>query len=77
MIEAEIGARIRELRLSLGESQEAFALRIGMSRSYFAEVERGRRNASMDTLARIFRGLGVSPRDFFAAEVFNRRSFPQ
>ena len=71
-IEEATGIRIRELRSALGESQETTALRIGMSRSYFAEIESGKRNASLDTLARIFRGLDVSPKEFFSSPLFEK-----
>lgn len=44
-----VGLRIKELRAGLGLSQEAFAYSIEMSRTYFAEVETGRRNVSISS----------------------------
>ena len=41
MITEELGNRIRELRMQSGISQEKFALKIGMDRTYFASVENG------------------------------------
>lgn len=41
MITAKIGNRIRELRMKTGLSQEKFAQKIGMDRTYFASVELG------------------------------------
>ena len=41
MITAKIGNRIRELRTQIGLSQEKFAQKIGMDRTYFASVELG------------------------------------
>ena len=41
MITDKIGNRIRELRSHTGLSQEKFAQKIGMDRSYFASVELG------------------------------------
>lgn len=38
MITAKIGNRIRELRTKTGLSQEKFAQKIGMDRTYFASV---------------------------------------
>ena len=70
-IEQATGMRIRELRLSMGLSQEAFSLGVDMARSYFAEIELGKRNASMDTLARIFKGLKVTPKDFYDSPLFD------
>ena len=54
-------------------SQEAFAYSIEMSRTYFAEVETGRRNVSIENIDRIAEGLGVSLREFFDAEIFANR----
>ncbi len=54
-------------------SQEAFAYSIEMSRTYFAEVETGRRNVSIENIDRIAEGLGVSLKEFFDAEIFGSR----
>ena len=59
-----VGLRIKELRAGLGLSQEAFAYSIEMSRTYFAEVETGKRNVSIENIERIAGGLGVSLREF-------------
>jgi transcriptional regulator with XRE-family HTH domain len=56
---ASIGRRIRQLRLEQGYSQEGFALRVGLARSYFGALERGERNFSVDHLLKIAMGLGV------------------
>lgn len=47
MITDKIGNRIRELRNHTGLSQEKFAQKIGMDRTYFASVELGKRNISI------------------------------
>lgn len=60
MITVALGKRIRELRLNTGLSQEKFALKIGMDRTYFASVESGKRNVSIRNLKKIADGLGVS-----------------
>ena len=65
-----VGLRIKELRAELGMSQEAFAYSIEMSRTYFAEVETGKRNVSMENIDRIARGLGVSLKEFFNSDLF-------
>lgn len=41
MIQKEFGNRCRELREDLGLSQEKFALKINMDRTYYASVETG------------------------------------
>ena len=65
MIQQEIGKRIKELRLTLGLSQEKFALQIGMDRTYFAYVEAGKRNISIVNLEKIIKGLNITFTDFF------------
>jgi len=65
-----VGLRIKELRAGLGLSQEAFAYSIEMSRTYFAEVETGKRNVSIENIDRIARGLGVSLKEFFNSDLF-------
>lgn len=56
-----IASNIRRHRTSRGLSQEAFALEINMDRTYFAGVERGERNVSIDNIERIALGLGIEP----------------
>ena len=65
-----VGLRIKELRAELGMSQEAFAYSIEMSRTYFAEVETGKRNVSIENIDRIARGLGISLKEFFNSDLF-------
>ncbi|MBQ8546327.1 MAG: helix-turn-helix transcriptional regulator [Clostridia bacterium] len=65
MITQKIGARIRELRTQLGISQEKFAMKIGMDRTYFASVELGKRNISIVNIEKIANGLGVSLSELF------------
>ena len=66
-----VGLRIKELRAGLGLSQEAFAYSIERSRTYFAEVETGKRNVSIENIERIAGGLGVSLRGFFDSDLFD------
>ena len=67
----KVGLRIKELRGALGLSQEALAYSIGMSRTYFAEVETGKRNISIENIARIASGLKVNLKMFFDSELFS------
>lgn len=69
-VKMRVGLRIKELRGALGMSQEAFANSIGMSRTYFAEVEIGKRNISIEDIERICEGLNISVRDFFDSYLF-------
>ncbi len=65
MIKEKIGKRIKELRLKTGLSQEKFALKIEMDRTYFASVEAGRRNISIVNLQKIAIGLDVTLSELF------------
>ena len=44
---ARFGQRIRQLRTDAGLSQEAFAARCGLDRTYLGGIERGERNVSL------------------------------
>ena len=60
MLQRSFGLRCKELRNELGCSQEQFALKIGMDRSYYASIEVGRRNVSLSNLNKIAQGFDVS-----------------
>lgn len=65
MITVELGNKIRTLRLESGLSQEKFALKIGMDRTYFASVEAGKRNIAIINIQKIANGLGVTLSELF------------
>ncbi len=52
-----IGDALRKRRESLGVSQEAFADRIGMHRTYYSALERGESNLTIRTLEKVCAGL--------------------
>jgi transcriptional regulator with XRE-family HTH domain len=54
-----LGASVRQRRERLGISQETFANKCGVHRTYVGKVERGEQNVSMSSLARIAKGLGL------------------
>jgi transcriptional regulator with XRE-family HTH domain len=54
------GHRVRELREARDLSQEAFADRCGLHRTYVGGVERGERNLSLINVAVIARALGMT-----------------
>ncbi len=64
------GLRLKELRAERMISQDFFAHSIGMSRAYYAEVEIGKRNISLDNINRIAMGFNIS-----IAELFNCAAF--
>lgn len=57
MIAKQLGDRIKELRKETGLSQEKFALKIDMDRTYFATVESGKRNISLQNIEKIANGV--------------------
>ena len=61
-----LGKRIRALRLRTGLSQEKFAARAGLDRTYYAGIERGERNPSVKQLAKIAAALAVPIGALFA-----------
>ena len=69
MIQKEFGNRCRELREDLGLSQEKFALKINMDRTYYASVETGKRNLSLANIKKIADGFGISLEALFKGVV--------
>ena len=65
MLAKQLGERIKELRNTRGLSQEKFALKIDMDRTYFASVESGKRNISLNNIEKIANGLEISISDLF------------
>ena len=64
-ITVRFGKRLKELRNQKGLSQEKFALQIEMNRTYYASVEAGRRNISIENIEKIANGLNVSLAELF------------
>lgn len=64
-IQIAFGNRIRLLRTATGLSQEKFALQIGMDRTYYASVEAGKRNISINNIEKISKGLNISLSELF------------
>ena len=65
MIRKTLGMRIREMRQTTGLSQEKFALKIEMDRTYYASVEAGKRNIAICNIKKIADGLGVTLSELF------------
>jgi len=65
MLTQKLGGRIKDLRQKSGLSQEKFALKIEMDRTYFASVEAGKRNISIFNLKKIADGLNITLSELF------------
>ena len=50
---------IRRLRAAAGYSQEAFATKVKLHRTFMSTIERGKTNVSLETLERIAAGLDI------------------
>ena len=62
----QLGERISKLRKKRGWTQVVFAEKVGLDRSFLADVERGKRNISVLNLQIIARGLKVSLSQLFS-----------
>ncbi|MDF7774041.1 helix-turn-helix transcriptional regulator [Sphingomonas sp. AOB5] len=60
---AIVGTNVRRARQAAGLTQEQLALDAKIDLTYAGGIERGRRNPSVQVLARIADALGVEPSD--------------
>lgn len=60
-----LGARIKELRKSLGLSQDQFSERIGVDPKHLSRIELGKSFPYMETLEAIAQALDVELKDLF------------
>ena len=54
-----LGTQVRKVRLSRGLTQEVLAERLGVTPRYFAGIERGERNLTLDSVNALTEQLGV------------------
>jgi transcriptional regulator with XRE-family HTH domain len=54
-----LGKAIRAIRKQQGYTQESFALKADIDRSYYGAIERGEFNVTIDTVMTVAAGLGV------------------
>jgi transcriptional regulator with XRE-family HTH domain len=54
------GQRVREKRTAFGLSQEAFADKCKLDRTYISGIERGKRNVSLRNIAAIAKALDIT-----------------
>lgn len=66
MIQLYFGQACKKLREQNGLSQEKFALKIDMDRTYYASVEAGKRNISVRNIQKIAYGFSVSISELFS-----------
>jgi DNA (cytosine-5)-methyltransferase 1 len=67
-IRKRFGRRVREVRTSVGMTQERLALLSGLDRSYMGGIERGERNLGLVNIGQIATALGVPVADLFPSK---------
>ena len=59
------GQKVRAEREKLGLSQEAFASRAGVHRTYVGMIERAEKNITLENIEKIAKALGIRIAEFF------------
>ncbi len=61
----KIGERMKHFRGLASMTQEELSLETGISQKYISEIERGRKNPTVKTIAKIAVALGISVHQFY------------
>ena len=67
---------IKRIRLQQGLSQEELALRANLDRTYISGIERGVRNVTIMSLAKVLSALGIDIKKF-ALELMKEEEFTE
>ena len=59
------GKRVAELRKKAGFSQESFAFRCDVDRTYIGTIERGEKSPTLNTIEKIAKALGMTIKELF------------
>jgi len=59
------GKTVRKLRMERGISQEVFAELCELHRTYISDIELGKRNVSLENIARIANALNITISELF------------
>lgn len=66
IVNKKIGEKLKKIRISQGKTQEQIAFDSKIDYSFYNQVENGKRNVSVRTLAKIARVLNVNVRELFS-----------
>ena len=66
-IRERFGFAVKDRREALGLTQEEFAERAGIHRTYLSDIERGTRNVSLVNIERVAQGLSMKLSELFQA----------
>ena len=64
-IQEKFGTRVRKLRKERAWSQEEFADKCTLHRTYIGAIERGERNVSLNNIHAIAKALDISVKELF------------
>ncbi|HEY4940209.1 MAG TPA: helix-turn-helix transcriptional regulator [Rhizomicrobium sp.] len=65
-IRKQVGLNVRRLRLKRDVSQQVIAFEADMALNYVSGIECGKKNPTVDVLARLAKALRVAPADLLA-----------
>lgn len=66
-LKEKFGKKVKELRKAHGLSQEAFAHKVGIDRTYMPSIEKGKRNISITVAEKIAKALNMKISELFNA----------
>jgi transcriptional regulator with XRE-family HTH domain len=64
-IKEQFGIKLRALRIAKNMSQEKLALEAGLDRTYIPSIEQGKRNVSIEVIAKLAKALDIPMTEFF------------
>jgi transcriptional regulator with XRE-family HTH domain len=64
-VRVRFGRAVRHKRNKLGVSQEEFADKCGLDRTYIGGIERGERNVALQNIEKIAKAFGASLSEMF------------
>lgn len=76
-IAIEVGKRIRAYRVSAKLTQEQLAERAGLHPTYIGQLERGEKNATLDSINKLAVALNVSLSELFDKLPDAQMSYPE
>ena len=65
-INKALGERVRKIRREKNITQEELAFRADLTFTYLNQIENGKRNPSIEAIARIAKGLGVKAQNLLS-----------
>lgn len=62
-----IGARIKNIRLKKGMTQEQLSEKMGINPKYLSSIERGKENPTLNTIINLSQSLGINIDEIFTS----------